>query len=231
MRLLSNTLVLLSWLLFGTSVSIAAQLSVPNPDSFLTWSAQQADKIGKSTRENGKAGGSFDTRIISTNRAINYGLRATLMTPEVIRATARIAQLRERLTDDQTRKIVSDAEDAGDLVVMVEINPNEGSGVIPLDWRVFLQPKGLPPGSSGAIPGLKSPFLRNMPGLSGLYGRNYEYDVFWIVFPLVNEKKEPLFSPDIAELQLIVGIYSSEGRISWKMPDSIRQKIKELSKP
>ena len=220
---------LIIFLAILTPISIAAQSTVSDSENYLSWTASQAENIGKSTRENGKAGGSFDFRIISTNKAINYSMRATLMTPEVIRAAARIAQLKERLSDDQTREIVKNAEEAGDLVVMIEINPNEGSGVIPLDWRVFLQPKGLPPGSVGAIPGIKSPHLRKVPALSGLYGRNYEYDVFWVAFPLVDEKKNPLLPKDVAELQLIVGIYGSEARISWKMRESIRERIRALS--
>lgn len=202
----------------------------PEPDAYLTWSASQAEKIGKSTRENGKAGGSFDLRIISTNKAINYGLRATLMTPDVIRAAARITQLRDRLGDAATRQIVADAEAAGDLVIMIEVNPNEGSGVVPLDWRAFLQPKGLKAGAAGAIPGVNSPHLRKAPALSGLYGRNYEYDVFWVVFPLVDSTKQRLLPSDIPEVQLIVRIYNSEGRISWRMPESLSQKITQLAK-
>lgn len=225
-----TTFVLLSLILIAVPVSISAQGVGSDADAYLTWTATQADKIGKSTRQNGKVGGNFDLRIISTNKAINYAIRATLMTPEVIRAAARITQLRDRLSDDQTRRIVEDADDAGNLVIMIEINPNEGSGVIPLDWRVFLQPKGLTPGASGAIAGTKAPHLSKTAALSGLYGRNFEYDLFWVTFPLVDEKKIPLLSPDTAEIQLIVGIYSSEGRISWKMSESSRQKIRELAK-
>lgn len=224
----SNSLLFIFVLFIGTIVaaSVTAQSIKAPSEAYLTWTADQAAKIGKSTRENGKAGGSFDLRVISTNKAINYGLRATLMTPDVIRAAARYLQLRDRLTDDETRKIVQDAASAGDLVIMIEINPNEGSGVIPLDWRVFLQPKGLKAGSEGAITGIKSPHLRKVPALSGLYGRNYEYDVFWVVFPLANANKTPLLPADLAEIQLIVGIYGSEGRISWKMPESIREKLR-----
>lgn len=215
-------------LMFGT-FAITAQTDL-NKEAYLTWTAAQADGIGKATREKGKAGAHFDWRVVSTNKAINYGLRATLMTPEVIRATARVIQLRDRLTDDQTRQLVKDAEAVGDLVIMIEIDPNEGSGVVPLDWRAFLQPKGLKPGDPGAITGVKAPQLRRMPIMSGLHGRNFDYDVFWVTFPLVDENKQALISPELAEMQLIVGIYNSEGRISWKMPDSIREKIKTLSK-
>jgi hypothetical protein len=210
----------------AASLSFSAQSSTS--DAYLTWTAPQAMSIGKSTRERGKAGGNFDFRVISTNKAINYEVRATLMTPDVIRAAARVAQLRDHLSDDQTRRIVSDAEAAGDLIVMVEINPNEGSGVIPLDWRAFLQPKGLRVGEGGAIAGVKAPQLRKDPTLAGLYGRNYEYDVFWINFPLIDKDKKPLISPDVPEIQLVVGIYSSEARISWRMPPSLKERILNL---
>lgn len=219
---------------FAASVILLASITLTSAqsadDAYLTWTASQADAIGKTTRQTGKAGGNFKIRIISTNKAINYALRATLMTPEVIRASARVIQLRDRLSDEQTRKLVAEAESVGHLVIMVEINPNEGSGVIPLDWRVILQPKDLPAGLPGAITGSKEPQLRRMPVMAGLFGRNYEYDVFWVSFPLVDEKRVPLISPDLSEIQLIVGIYESEGSISWKMPESIRQKIRDLSK-
>jgi len=209
--------------------SVAAQTTSLTLDNYLSWSTTQSENIGKSTRENGRAGGLLDVRIISTNKAINYRMRATLMTPEVIRAAARTKQLKERLTDDQTRRLVEDAENAGDIVIMIEIDPNEGSGVIPLDWRAFLQPKGLAAGRPGAITGVKAPHLRKTPALAGLYGRNYEYDIFWVVFPLVDEKKNPLLPNDVSEIQLVVGIYDSEARISWKMGDTLRAKIKKLS--
>lgn len=152
------------------------------------------------------------------------------MTPEVIRATARTIQLTNRLTDDETRKLVAEGDAAGDLVVMVEIDPNEGSGVIPLDWRVFLQPKGAGPGADAAIKGIKAPNLRKVKALSGISRRDYDYDVFWIVFPLVDDSKTLRLPLDLREIQLIVGIYGKEGRISWPMPASVRTKMKDLSK-
>lgn len=222
--------ILVLFLTIMATAGLRAQTAGDESESYLTWSAAQAESIGKATRETGKAGSTFDWRVVSTNKAINYKVRATLMTPEVIRAAARTAQIKDRLTNDQTRQIVKDAEAAGDLVVMIEIDPNEGSGVIPLDWRVFLQPKNLPRGAEGAVTGVKSPHLRRVPALSGLYGRNYDYDVFWVTFPLINEQKKPLLSADLAEIQLIVGIYENEARISWRMPESLKEKIKRLSK-
>ncbi|MDQ3747921.1 MAG: hypothetical protein M3367_02730 [Acidobacteriota bacterium] len=198
-------------------------------EDYLTWTSAQAENIGKSMRTNGKTGGAFDFRGIHTDRAINYKLRATLLTPEVIRATARLEQIRNRLSDEETRKLVSEADAAGDLVVMVEIDPLEGSGVIPLDWRVFLQPKGVKPGASGAVVGIKSPQLSKLKALAGVARRDYDYDVFWVAFPLVDKNKKSLFADHLSEFDLFVGIYNKEGHVSWRIPESIKQKIKVLS--
>lgn len=199
-------------------------------DSYLTWSAQQAEQIGKSMRENGKVGSSWDFRVINTDHAINYKLRATLLTPEVIRASARLEQLRNRLTNEQTKKLVEESESAGDLIVMVEIDPREGSGVIPLDWRVFLQSKNYKEGADGwAITGVKRPELRGFKALSGVFKRDYNYDAFWVTFSLRNENNAPVIPADTSEFELFIGIYSKEGRVNWRIPESISQKIKSNS--
>lgn len=215
--------------LFVIVLSQVVRSQSVNSEAYLTWSASQAETIAKSTRATGQAGGSFDTRIISTNNAINYQIRATLMTPEVIRGSVRYVQLMNRLSDDETRRLVKEADDVAHLVVIVEINPNEGSGVIPLDWRVFLQPKVSKSDSKVAITGVKSPQLRKMVGMHGNLKRNYEYDIFWVAFPLVDENKVPLIPIDTPEIQLVVGIYTKEGIVTWRMPESIRAKIKSLS--
>jgi len=209
---------------------VNAQTSTSEKEPYLSWTASEAENIGKSMRDNGKVGSSWDLRGIKTDRAINYKLRATLLTPEVIRAAARLEQLRNRLTDDQTRRLVADAEAAGDIIVMIEIDPNEGSGVVPLDWRVFLQPRGLKAGQTGAVTGLKSPQLRNVKALSGTARRDYDYDVFWVVFPVLDENNQALFADNLSQLELLVGIYKSEGRVVWQLPESIRAKIRSISK-
>lgn len=60
------------------------------PEEYLSWSAQHATDVGKSWRANGRVGGAFDMRVIHTEHAYNYKLRATLLTPEAIRAAARL---------------------------------------------------------------------------------------------------------------------------------------------
>jgi hypothetical protein len=213
---------------FGQS---ATDQGASEPADYLSWSASKAESIGKQARSNGKVGNSlFDLRGIHQDKAINYKLRATLMSPEVIRATARFEQLRNRLTDAETRKLVSEAEAAGDLVVMIELDPNEGSGVIPLDWRAFLQPKDLREGAEGAITGTKSPEFRKIKALTGVVSRDYSYDVFWISFPLVDENLKPTIAAGVSEIELVVGIYGKEGRVSWHLPESVRAKTAAASK-
>jgi hypothetical protein len=211
------------------SLTICAQSGDPN--AYLSWTADQAEQIGKSLRTNGKVGSSWDFRVINTDHAINYKLRATLLTPEVIRAAARLEQLRNRLTKEETKQLVADAEGAGDLTILVEIDPREGSGVIPLDWRVFLQSKNYREGSAGswAITGVKRPELRKEKALAGVFKRDYNYDVFWVTFRLVDESKKPLVPSDNSEFELFVGIHAKEGRVTWKIPESVKQKVKSLS--
>ena len=217
-------------LIFFPVFSVQAQLASADSESYLSWSASQAEGIGKEMRVSGRVGRALDLRVLHTERAINYKLRATLMTADVIRAVARLEQIRSRLTDQQTRNLVEEAETVADLVVMVELDPREGSGVIPLDWRVFLEPKGLKPGSPGAVSGIKLSQLRNVKALAGAARRDYDYDVFWVSFPLVDENKNVRIPADTAEIQLLVGIYGSEGRVSWRMPASLRERLKVLSK-
>ncbi len=216
---------LLTLFLASVATCCLAQSSVADRQDYLSWTNEQAINIGKAMRVNGKVGSSFDFRVTHTDHAVNYKLRATLLTPEVIRAAARIEQLRNRLTDEQTRAFVAEADSAGDVVVLVELDPREGSGVIPLDWRVFLQPKGEKPGSSLSIAGIKSPQLRNLKALSGVMRRDYDYDVFWVVFPLI-ENNVSVLSPNVSQIELVVGIYNHEGRVTWQFPESVKEKIK-----
>jgi hypothetical protein len=190
--------------------------------SYLTWTATRAEQIGRSARVNGRVGGVFDFRGLHTERSYNYKLRATWLTPEVIRASARLIQLSKRLRDEQTEALVREAERVGDTVILVEIDPREGSGVIPDDWTAVLQPKGLRPGESGAVPGRSMADLRNVPALSGVFRRDYNYDVFWAVFPLITDARQPLFADAVTEAELVVQIHNKVGRVTWPVPASIR---------
>ena len=189
---------------------------------YLSWSMSRAETVGRSAYQRGRVGGFFDTRILSTNRAYNYRLAATWFTPDVIRASARLAQLRSRLSDDATRALVQEAEAAGDTVVLVEIDPREGSGVIPPTWEAFLQPRDLP---DRAVAGTVVPALRNVRAFAGTMRRNYDYDQFWVVFPLAGADGAPLFPAEAQEAELVVRIHDKEGRVQWPIPDVIRQRL------
>ena len=81
------------FLVFGTlAISVIGQTTRAGLGAYLNWTADQAERIGKEMRKSGQVGKSLDFRIIHTERAINYKLRATLMTPDVIRASARVEQ-------------------------------------------------------------------------------------------------------------------------------------------
>jgi hypothetical protein len=201
---------------------------IAQTDEYLTWSAKQAQSIVKSMREKGNI--AAGQGLIHTERAHNYKLRATWLTPEVIRASARIEQIRSRLSDEGTRQLVAEAEAAGDTVVMVEVDPREGSGVIPLDWQAFLQPKGSKRDNASAAAGINTPKLRDLKALAGVGERDYDYDIFWVVFPLKNEKGDSLFSDSAQEAEIVVRIYNREGKVSWPIPNSIRTRIKSLKR-
>jgi len=198
-------------------------------EEYLTWSAEQAVNIGKGWRVSGRVGGAIDLRVIHTEHSYNYKLRATLMSPEVIRATARLEQLRLHLTDEQTRSLVKDAEQGNGLVALVEIDAREGSGVIPLDWRSSLQPGGSKSDSPTSISGTSTPSLRNVRALSGVARRDYAYDIFWVVFPITNPDGKPIWEHAPDSIDLVVGIYNKEGRVTWPMSDSLRQRLNSLS--
>ncbi|MGH9896575.1 MAG: hypothetical protein ACREA0_32165 [bacterium] len=189
-------------------------------EDYLAWTHTEAVAIGKKMEGKGRAKGG-GARWLKTERAFSYKLRATWLTPEVIRATARLVQARDGLSDDETRELVVEAEDVGDTVIMVEIDPDEGSGVIPLDWRALLHQRGMRPGSRESVKGENRPNLRHVRALAGVSRRNYDYDRFWVVFPLRTEEGTPLFPPGSVEAELLVGIHSEEGRVRWRVPTSI----------
>lgn len=192
-------------------------------DDFLQWGAKPAKAVALATRVNGQAGGSLDFRVTGTDRSYNYKLRATWMTPQVIRAVARLQQLDKALSDDTTRKLVEEAEAAGEIVIQVEIDPREGSGIIPSDWVALLGPRAEQgAASTRTVRGTGNPRLRDLPALAGGAPRDYSYEVFWVVFPAKSEDGQPLFSPADKEAELSVRIHGKLGRVRWAVPDYVR---------
>ena len=197
---------------------LAAQDAGSKP-LYLSWSAAEAERIGKSMRVNGRVGGMLDLRVVHTERSFNYKLRATWLTRDVIQATARLLQLAERLTDSQTEELVREATAAGDLVMMVEVDPREGSGVIPNDWSAFLGPAG---SDQDVVRGTNSPGLEKVKALRGVYRRDYNYELFWVTFPLKANNGGPLFPRGVTQASMAVRISSKEGRVSFPVPEYLR---------
>jgi hypothetical protein len=104
---------------------IAGSLAAAQQPAWTTWSAAQAETIGKSMYVQGRVGNRATMRLLKTERAVNYKLAATWLTPDVICAAARLLQLRSRLTDAEALELVDEARKAGDTVVMVDLDPNE----------------------------------------------------------------------------------------------------------
>jgi len=214
-------------LFLGSLLALVASRVLASDDAYLLWTAASAEAVGKGMRAQGRVGGLFDFRIKSTNKSYNFKLRATWLTPEVIRASARLEQLRSRLSDQETKALVSAAEQVDDTVVLVEIDPREGSGVIPNEWTAVLQPGTLVE-SKRAVKGTLMPALRDLPALRGVTKRDYAYDVFWVAFPLM-QHGQPLFTPGDTQAELVVRIEDKEGRVSWPIPSSIRDRTSARS--
>ena len=80
-------------------------------------------------------------------------------------------------------------------------------------------------------PGLVLGGKVSLKALGGTADRDYSYDVFWVVFPLVDNDGEPLLSDTTKEAELIVRIYGKEGRVDWKIPASIRDRAHAIAEP
>ena len=199
-------------------------LQSPASPSYLNWTQKQANDVGKSMRALGRVSGT-GRGLFNTEKSLSYKIRATWISQEVIQATARLQQLRSRLSDGETKEIVSKAKQTRGIVFMIEIDPDEGSGVVPSDWEAFLQPRRLEQGRYDAIAGINNAALRNEPAFAGVFNRDYNYDVYWVVFPLCNKEGKPLFTDKDREAELIVRIERKEGKIKFPIPESARQAI------
>lgn len=215
-RLTVSVALVVSYVAAATAAADRVHLS--DDEAYLTWSAKQAEAVGTNAYRRGRVGGIFDLRALKTERAYNYKLAATWLTPEAIRATARILQLRSRLSDADTRALVAEGASIPGTVVIVEIDPREGSGVIPKDWDALLQPKDR---AERAVRGTTSPELRDVKALTGVLRRNYDYDRFWVSFPVAKDGA-PLFSETDRVAEVIVRIHEKEGRVEWPIPSSVR---------
>jgi hypothetical protein len=161
--------------------------------------------------------------VIRAERSYNYKLRATLMTPEVIRATARLTQLSNGLTTDEAMALVREAEAAGHLVVLLEIDPREGSGVIPPDLILVVLLRPRDGDDDTAIRGTVAPKLREVRALAGAFRRDYVYEQVWAVFSLNGTRRRVDRSRRHPHRNRSSDrIHDKEGLVSWPMPPSLR---------
>ncbi len=210
----------MSPLVFLAGVLAAATLVQEAPPSFLSWSQKQAESIGAAMRVQGRVGSAFDLRLLKTERSYNYKLMATWLTPDVIRATARLRQLTLRISNAEARDAAEQAISRSETTFMVEIDPREGSGVIPVDWLVLLVPKQGKEDAGPAIRGVFRPEHRENPLLAGVIRRNYDYDRFWVDFPMTTGGR-PAIPVTADSIDLIARIYEKEGRVSWPLKESM----------
>ena len=61
-----------------------------------------------------------------------------------------------------------------------------------------------------------------MKGLRGVYRRDYNYELFWVVFPLETASGAPLFPNAVTQATLTVRISTKEGRVSFPVPAKLR---------
>ncbi|MEP7117864.1 MAG: hypothetical protein ABI880_09790 [Acidobacteriota bacterium] len=219
-------------------VALAGVTSLAQGDDFLRWDEARVSALVAGAYGEGKVGSrallfwtGWDSRLMKTERAQNYKLRATWFTPNVVRASARSTQVRSGLSDEETRRLVDEASRVGDTVVVVDIDPNEGSGVIPTDWEAFLRPKDAAKESGRFVRGAITEDLRKVRALQPIAQRNYDYDRYWVVFPLKTDSGQPLFGAADSQAELLVRIYNREGVVTWPVPDDVRAKPSAERRP
>jgi len=207
-----RALAIVAMLLLASPASARAQQA---DERYLTWSKKQSEQVGRTWRREGQVGNRLRFRGLQTNRSVNFKVRATWLNAETIRASARIEQLRSRLSAQRTQDLVAEAMAVEGAVFLIELDPREGSGVIPRDWQALLQAAG--GGPDGAVECVDTPALRDVRALSGTFERDYSYTSFWVVCPLTVDGGAPVFG-QAPEAELIVRVLNQEEVLSWPVP-------------
>ena len=63
--------------------------------------------------------------------------------------------------------------------------------------------------------------LREVKALAGVRRRNFDYDRFWVTFPLTSGSGVSLFAGGDHIAELVVRIHDKEGHVEWPIPESI----------
>ena len=210
----------MNWPAFAVILCVTIPLGAQ--EDFLKWDGKQARSIALGGRVTGQVGKSLDFRITATDRSYNFKLRATWLTLSTIRALARLDQIARALSDAETQKAVASALAASDIVFQVEIDPREGSGIIPSDWVALLGPRREAAEPRRAVRGISNPKLRDYPALAAVAPRDYSYEIFWLVFPSTAEDGKPLFASTDREAELAVRIHGKVGKVKLPIPEHFK---------
>lgn len=176
---------------------------------------KQAREAAASMRVRGQVGSSFDLRVTGTDRSYNYKLRATWITPSVARAAARLLMVTKGFSAQQSQEVTQAAKQAEGWLVLVELDPREGSGVIPKDWVARFGVKGNETRQVTGQPIAPEGVWRSM---MAAFPRDYSYDMFLVKFPAKLDDGAPLLMANDTEAELVVRIYNKQGHVRWKIP-------------
>jgi hypothetical protein len=173
-----------------------------------------ARQMLSSMRAAGTVGGA-DFRVTATDHSYNYKLRATWITPEVAGAAGRLLTIVRGLDEKPASAAAAVAAKPESWFVLVELDPREGSGVIPNEWVARFGPKGEP---EHQIVGHPIAIEGDWKTLLGAFPRDYAYDIFVVEFPRKHSDGSAVLPPGTGEAELSVRIYNKQGRAHWQIP-------------
>jgi hypothetical protein len=194
------------------AAALAWAQSAPDLNSM---NEKQASQWMLSMRGTGQVGGSLDFRVMSTDRSYNYKLRATWITPDVALGAARVLMLSKGFSHAQAQEVMEAANAPESWLLLVELDPREGSGVIPRDWIARFGSRDM---ESRQAVGKEVTADGVWRSLLSAFPRDYSYDVFLMRFPRNDPSGASLLQPGDREAELVVRIYNKGGRVRWKIP-------------
>lgn len=171
----------------------------------------------KQARVNGRAGGAFDFRVTSTDRSFNYKLRATWIAQDVSSALARELVSAKGVLEERALSAFRALDDDW-YYFLVELDPREGSGVIPRGWVARFGPQAQP---NRAVLGEVLPETEAWNLVARAFPRDYAYDIFLIRVAKKTGDNKTLEMTD-SEAELTVGIYNKIGHVRWPLPERSR---------
>jgi len=203
-------------------IALSLALALPavagfNETLYRSLSEKQARNLINSARVSGRVGGAFDLRITGTDRSFNYKLRATWITQDVVSALARVLVAAKGVPEEKALSTLR-ALDGDWYYFLLELDPREGSGVIPNDWVARFGPQAQP---SRAIIGEILPETETWNLIAGAFPRDYAYDVFLVRVAKKTGDHRTLETND-TKAELTVGIYNKVGHVHWLVPEDRR---------